>query len=300
LQLATSRSQAEAQALWKQVSSTNAQLAGKGPAIEQVDIGNFGTFYSLKVGPFPDKAESSKVCNALKRNWVVPVVTLGRNPICRIIPASRGALGHPSSSEGAVADQREVTGTPSRPAMKPIDKTTIVPKQRAEKPRRGDLALYRGGACLLAFRRTASRLFPHRPHRRRRSPSPSMWCGGSSIWSMPGEVLPQNYLPDTYLPSSWVCLIIGIFTLMVVGALTANLFGRTIVSYGEMMLDHMPVVRGVYRLIKQSSRRSSPRAGPRSSASGSSSFPAAVSMRWCFSPAIRRRRLRRRSAATIR
>ena len=70
LQLATSRSQAEAQALWKQVSSANAQLAGKGPEIEQVDIGNFGTFYSLKVGPFTDKAESLKVCNALKRNGV--------------------------------------------------------------------------------------------------------------------------------------------------------------------------------------------------------------------------------------
>jgi uncharacterized membrane protein len=37
----------------------------------------------------------------------------------------------------------------------------------------------------------------------------------------------------------------------VIGALTANLFGRTIVSYGEMMLDRMPVVRGVYRLLKQ-------------------------------------------------
>jgi uncharacterized membrane protein len=48
-----------------------------------------------------------------------------------------------------------------------------------------------------------------------------------------------------------VGLIVGIFGLMVVGALTANLFGRTIVSYGEMMLDGMPVVRGVYRLLKQ-------------------------------------------------
>ena len=38
---------------------------------------------------------------------------------------------------------------------------------------------------------------------------------------------------------------------MLIGALTANLFGRTIVSYGEMMLDRMPVVRGVYRLLKQ-------------------------------------------------
>jgi hypothetical protein len=70
LQLANSRSEAEAQALWKQVSSGNAGLAGKAPEIEKVDIGNFGTFYSLKAGPFPDKAESTKVCNALKRSGV--------------------------------------------------------------------------------------------------------------------------------------------------------------------------------------------------------------------------------------
>jgi uncharacterized membrane protein len=70
-------------------------------------------------------------------------------------------------------------------------------------------------------------------------------------WVKP--LLPQAYLPDTYLPFRvpGVGLIVGIFLLMVVGALTANLFGRTIVSYGEMMLDRMPVVRGVYRLIKQ-------------------------------------------------
>jgi len=70
LQLATSRSEGDAQALWKQVSSANTGLSGKSPDIEKVDIGNFGTFYSLKVGPFPDKAESLKVCNALKRNGV--------------------------------------------------------------------------------------------------------------------------------------------------------------------------------------------------------------------------------------
>ncbi len=70
VQLANSRSEAEAQALWKQVSGANAALAGKSPQIEKVDIGNFGTFYSLKAGPFPDKAESTKVCNALKRDGV--------------------------------------------------------------------------------------------------------------------------------------------------------------------------------------------------------------------------------------
>ena len=70
LQLATSRSEAEAQALWKQVSSANQSVAGAQPVIEKVDIGNFGTFYSLKSGPFPDKAESLKVCNSLKRSGV--------------------------------------------------------------------------------------------------------------------------------------------------------------------------------------------------------------------------------------
>jgi uncharacterized membrane protein len=70
-------------------------------------------------------------------------------------------------------------------------------------------------------------------------------------WVKP--LIPTAYLPETYLPFNvpGVGLIVGIFGLMVIGALTANLFGRTIVSYGEMMLDRMPVVRGVYRLLKQ-------------------------------------------------
>ena len=70
-------------------------------------------------------------------------------------------------------------------------------------------------------------------------------------WVKP--LIPKAYLPETYLPFNvpGVGLIVGIFGLMVIGALTANLFGRTVVSYGEMMLDRMPVVRGVYRLLKQ-------------------------------------------------
>jgi cell division septation protein DedD len=69
LQLATSRSEAEAQALWKQVSRTQS-LGGIQPEIERVEIGSFGTFYALRIGPFPDKAESLKVCNALKRSGI--------------------------------------------------------------------------------------------------------------------------------------------------------------------------------------------------------------------------------------
>ncbi len=69
LQLATSRSEAEAQALWKQVSRSQG-LSGMQPQIERVEIGSFGTFYALRIGPFPDKAESTKVCNALKRSGI--------------------------------------------------------------------------------------------------------------------------------------------------------------------------------------------------------------------------------------
>jgi uncharacterized membrane protein len=70
-------------------------------------------------------------------------------------------------------------------------------------------------------------------------------------WVKP--LIPAAYLPDNYLPFTvpGVGLIVGIVGLMVIGFLTANLFGRTLVSYGEMMLDRMPVVRGVYRLLKQ-------------------------------------------------
>jgi tetratricopeptide (TPR) repeat protein len=70
LQLSPTRSESEAMALWKQVSSQNQQVAGLNPSIEKTDMGNLGTFYRLQIGPFPSKAESLKVCNALKRGGV--------------------------------------------------------------------------------------------------------------------------------------------------------------------------------------------------------------------------------------
>ncbi len=70
LQLSPTRSQDEAMALWKQVSCQNQQIAALTPNIEKTDMGNLGTFYRLQIGPFPSKAESTKVCNALKRSGV--------------------------------------------------------------------------------------------------------------------------------------------------------------------------------------------------------------------------------------
>lgn len=67
MQLENSRSQSDAQALWKKAKSSNPQLASASPRIETVDIGDFGTFYTVKIGPFASQTEGTKVCNALKR-----------------------------------------------------------------------------------------------------------------------------------------------------------------------------------------------------------------------------------------
>ncbi len=65
--------------------------------------------------------------------------------------------------------------------------------------------------------------------------------------------VPTIYNPDTYLPFSvpGVGLLFALMALTLLGALTANLFGRTVVAYGEQMLNRMPVVRNIYRALKQ-------------------------------------------------
>ncbi|HRY06270.1 MAG TPA: DUF502 domain-containing protein [Hyphomicrobiaceae bacterium] len=73
----------------------------------------------------------------------------------------------------------------------------------------------------------------------------------ADAWFKP--FVPRQYLPDTYLPFAvpGVGLVFGIVSLTIIGALTANLLGRTLISYGELMLGRMPIVRNVYRALKQ-------------------------------------------------
>ena len=70
-------------------------------------------------------------------------------------------------------------------------------------------------------------------------------------WIKP--LVPARYLPDTYLPVSvpGFGLVVALIGLTLLGALTANLFGRTIVAAGEHLLDRMPIVRNVYKALKQ-------------------------------------------------
>ncbi|MCC7250378.1 DUF502 domain-containing protein [Hyphomicrobium sp.] len=73
----------------------------------------------------------------------------------------------------------------------------------------------------------------------------------TDAWLKP--FVPAVYLPDTYLPFAvpGIGLLFGILFLTLTGALAANLLGRSLISFGEMALDRMPVVRNVYRALKQ-------------------------------------------------
>jgi uncharacterized membrane protein len=65
--------------------------------------------------------------------------------------------------------------------------------------------------------------------------------------------LPKSYNPDTYLPIAipGMGLLLAIVGITVIGALAANLLGRTLFSYGDLFLGRMPIVRNVYRALKQ-------------------------------------------------
>ena len=73
----------------------------------------------------------------------------------------------------------------------------------------------------------------------------------TDAWLKP--FVPSAYLPDNYLPFPvpGIGLLFGIVFLTMIGALTANLLGRSLISFGEMALDRMPIVRNVYRALKQ-------------------------------------------------
>ena len=66
-------------------------------------------------------------------------------------------------------------------------------------------------------------------------------------------LIPAAYRPETYLPWSipGTGLVIAFFAITMLGFLTANLVGRTLVEAGETLLDRMPLVRSIYKGLKQ-------------------------------------------------
>lgn len=66
-------------------------------------------------------------------------------------------------------------------------------------------------------------------------------------------MIPSQYNPDTYLPITvpGFGLVIAFIAIVLLGFLTANLVGRTLVQFGESILHRMPFVSVLYRGLKQ-------------------------------------------------
>ncbi len=65
--------------------------------------------------------------------------------------------------------------------------------------------------------------------------------------------LPESLSPDGYLPFQipGFGVVLALVGLTFLGFLTANIVGRSLVKFSEAMLDRTPVVRGIYKGLKQ-------------------------------------------------
>jgi uncharacterized membrane protein len=84
----------------------------------------------------------------------------------------------------------------------------------------------------------------------------TFWLVWSFVEFVDGAVtplLPRAWDPETWLgfPLPGLGIIIVVVGLTLLGAIVANLFGRSMVRLGELILARVPLVRSIYSVIKQ-------------------------------------------------
>ncbi len=84
----------------------------------------------------------------------------------------------------------------------------------------------------------------------------TLWLVWSFVVFVDGAINPL--LPAAWDPENWLGfplpglgIIIVVVGLTLLGAVVANLFGRTMVRVGELVLARVPLVRSIYSVIKQ-------------------------------------------------
>lgn len=70
VQIAALKSQAEAESMWKTISSKHDVLKGKSHTVVKADLGDKGVFYRLRVTGLTDKAAAAKLCSSLQSRGV--------------------------------------------------------------------------------------------------------------------------------------------------------------------------------------------------------------------------------------
>ena len=79
------------------------------------------------------------------------------------------------------------------------------------------------------------------------------WTFVSFVDQKVKPLIPAIYNPDNYLPFSvpGVGLFVAILGLTILGFITANYLGRSIIATGERVLSRMPLIRNLYSGLKQ-------------------------------------------------
>ncbi len=74
------------------------------------------------------------------------------------------------------------------------------------------------------------------------------WVDG---WVKP--YIPERYNPDHYLPFAvpGFGVLVALLLITLIGFVTTNFVGRAILGWGERLLSRMPLVRNLYRALKQ-------------------------------------------------
>src|SRR5438874_9215550 len=80
-----------------------------------------------------------------------------------------------------------------------------------------------------------------------------VWSFVTWVDDLVRPLIPPAFRPETYLTEKipGTGLIIAFLVLTLLGFLTANLVGRKLVEFGEGILNRMPVVRPIYKSLKQ-------------------------------------------------
>ncbi len=79
------------------------------------------------------------------------------------------------------------------------------------------------------------------------------WGFVNSVDVLVTGLIPEAYLPETYLKVSipGLGIVIVVMALTAIGFLTANFLGRSLIRFGEGLVDRMPVIRSIYGALKQ-------------------------------------------------